>query len=117
MNVASNCGFTPQYTALEAIHKKYADMGLVVLGFPWSVRASSLAPPPSSLITEPTPLCDAATSSEAKSLETTMRSLRCVLPPSTPPSAAELCVELASSEPTPPLPVSIPRTPLGRRLT
>ncbi len=34
VNVASKCGFTPQYTALEKIYEQYKDRGLVVLGFP-----------------------------------------------------------------------------------
>jgi glutathione peroxidase len=34
VNVASNCGFTPQYTALEAIHRKLHDRSFSVLGFP-----------------------------------------------------------------------------------
>jgi glutathione peroxidase len=34
VNVASKCGFTPQYTGLEAMQRKLKDKGLVVLGFP-----------------------------------------------------------------------------------
>src|ERR1700689_2632573 len=36
VNVASRCGFTPQYTALESVYEKYRDQGLVILGFPRS---------------------------------------------------------------------------------
>jgi glutathione peroxidase len=34
VNVASECGFTPQYAGLEALQRKYAGRGFAVLGFP-----------------------------------------------------------------------------------
>jgi len=34
VNVASKCGFTPQYTALEALYEKYKDRGFVIIGVP-----------------------------------------------------------------------------------
>lgn len=34
VNVASQCGFTPQYSGLEKLYEKYQDRGFVVLGFP-----------------------------------------------------------------------------------
>src|SRR3954463_6191143 len=34
VNVASKCGLTPQYTALEALHEEYAERGFTVVGVP-----------------------------------------------------------------------------------
>ncbi len=34
VNIASQCGFTPQYKELEALYKEYKDKGLIILGFP-----------------------------------------------------------------------------------
>ena len=46
VNVASKCGFTPQYAALESIYQKYKDRGFMILGFPsndflWQEPASN----------------------------------------------------------------------------
>jgi glutathione peroxidase len=40
VNVASKCGFTPQYAALESLYLKYKDRGLVIVGIPANNFAS-----------------------------------------------------------------------------
>ena len=40
VNVASRCGFTPQYAGLEALYEKYKDRGLVIVGIPANNFAS-----------------------------------------------------------------------------
>ena len=34
VNVASRCGFTPQYAGLQTLHQRFVDRGLAILGFP-----------------------------------------------------------------------------------
>jgi|SRR5215469_7868041 len=40
VNVASKCGFTPQYTGLESLYRNYKDRGFAILGFPANDFAS-----------------------------------------------------------------------------
>ena len=51
VNTASRCGFTPQYAGLEALHRRFHERGLVVLGFPCN-QFGSQEPGPESEIAE-----------------------------------------------------------------
>lgn len=51
VNTASRCGFTPQYAGLEALHQRFHDRGLVVLGFPCN-QFGAQEPGPESEIAE-----------------------------------------------------------------
>jgi len=51
VNVASKCGFTPQYKELELLYKKYKDRGFEILAFP-SNQFASQEPAPNSKIKE-----------------------------------------------------------------
>ena len=46
VNVASQCGLTPQYEQLQALHEKYSGKGLAILGFPcnqfWQAGAGNI---------------------------------------------------------------------------
>jgi glutathione peroxidase len=46
VNVASKCGLTPQYTALQQVYDTYADRGFAVLGFPCNQFGAQEPGPP-----------------------------------------------------------------------
>ena len=49
VNVASDCGYTPQYKQLQALHKKYSKKGLAIVGVPCNQFGNCL------LYTSPSP--------------------------------------------------------------
>ncbi|KAK6201413.1 thioredoxin-like protein [Scheffersomyces amazonensis] len=51
VNVASYCGFTPQYKELEMLYEKYSDKGLVIIGFPCNQFGNQEPYPDSRIVT------------------------------------------------------------------
>lgn len=49
VNVASHCGFTPQYAGLEKLYEHYRDRGFVVLGFPCNQFGAQEPGPPAEI--------------------------------------------------------------------
>jgi len=49
VNVASRCGLTPQYAALEALHRRFNDLGFLVLGVPCNQFAGAAASRPGNI--------------------------------------------------------------------
>ena len=63
VNVASKCGFTPQYKDLQSLYEKYKDQGLEVLGFPCNQFGAQ----------------EAGTNEEIQSFLHSMSHLRCLI--------------------------------------
>ncbi len=77
VNVASECGATPQYAGLQELYDKYKDQGLVILGFP-AISSAPRSPAPRK---KSAPSAGRITASPSrcspKSMSTATRRLRC----------------------------------------